>query len=540
MMHRGISGTQFFRVFRQASLLKAFLLGIFLLLAAKVLASQGENATNTAAEGEGKLVVCFASKGDFKHKSESVDGLKGLATLLHKYGYRGTYYLKPETAQSCQQELQEWNQSHGDEVGWFAEGVSLTKAADELQHLRNLLPGQKIRSVGQLHYGEPWVNLFVKNGVESVWGRCYEQSATDGITDRGCPFGFYYERPDCFKAPNPGPSGVISVPWLSNDLNLVFRTAQQSSFTFDPNDPQDMGLTTPTDDSFWRAELNEYKKQTKYNKIVPLVIQQEISEFDFSKQTKWKKDGEVIFENLLKILKEEGIQVVTVSEAVDMYKKAYPTVTPPTYGVFGNITTDIPILKNNKSLQPVTERFADYLKDKYNCFGPTYNGFYPTGRIHRTWYYYDPNGTPIDQFKKNFSYYDQNGLLVFSEGDSSPIRITPYSNLPKDAFNTAILPEFSQWFDTEKFIPKAEIKIDKGTDGLTVLIKAATIPNTIYAGDKMPYGVMLWGDYSTIKVPSNAPTGTKVLGKDGLFIPLLLTSGDNFFWLTFPNETRAL
>jgi hypothetical protein len=41
-------------------------------------------------------------------------------------------------------------------------------------------------------------------------------------------------------------------------------------------------------------------------------------------------------------------------------------------------------------------------------------------------------------------------------------------------------------------------------------------------------------------VPSNAPTGTKVLGKDGLFIPLLLTSGDNFFWLTFPNETRAL
>ena len=249
--------------------------------AKEIVPAAAESAAATHSKGEGKLVVCFASKGDFENTPGSEAGLKGLANLLHQYGYRGTYYLKSSTIGACRKDLQEWNKTHGGEVGWFAEREPIAKAGDELKKIRDLLPGQNVRTVAQLWYGAPWVRAFEKNGVESVWGRCYEQSATVGITDRGCPFGFYYAKPDCFKAPNTGKGGVISVPWLSNDLNLVFRTAQQPTFTFDPNDSQDMRISTPGDDSFWRAELNEYKKQTKYNKVVPLVIQQEISEFDF-------------------------------------------------------------------------------------------------------------------------------------------------------------------------------------------------------------------------------------------------------------------
>ena len=509
-----------------------------ILFCAGSLARAGETNTVAPAENEGKLVVCFASKGDYIHSPGSEAGLKGLTSLLHKYGFRGTYYLKSSTIAACQADLQAWNNSHGDEVGWLSDGESLAKAGDELKKMRDVLPGQKIRAAGHMRYGAPWVNFFVQNGVESVWGRCYEQTATDGITDRGCPFGFYYAKPDCFKAPNPGQGGVISVPWLANDLNLVFRTAQQSTFTFDPNDPQDIGVSTPADDSFWRAELNEYKKQTRYNKIVPLVIQQEIGEFDFSTRTHWKKSGAAIFENLLKILKAGGIQVVTVSEAVDMYKTAYPTATPPTYGVFGNIAATTPIIKNNRSLQPVTEPFAIAKKDQYKSFGPTFNGFYATGRIGRTWYYYEPAGAPLDSFGKNFSYYDKNGLLVFIEGNSSPVRITPYSNLPKDAFNTAILPEFSHWFDTDKFIPKAEVKTKKTPAGLTVSVKVATIPNPIYTGETMPYGVVLWGDYSAYAVPASAPVGTKILARDGLFIPLLLKAGENSLAVDFLINSR--
>ena len=506
--------------------------------AAEIVAADARSAAATRNEPDGKLVVCFASKGDFKHSPGSEAGLKALANLLHKYGCRGTYYLKSSTVEACRADLQRWCNGKGDEVGWFAERESLANVGNELQKIRALLPGQKVRSAGQLWYGAPWVSAFEQNGVDSVWGRCYEQSATDGITDRGCPFGFYYAKPDCFKAPNAGRGGVISVPWLSNDLNLVFRTAQQSTFTFDPNDSQDIGISTPADDSFWRAELNEYKKQTRYNKVVPLVIQQEVSEFDFSKGTQWKKAGAAIFENLLKILKEEGIEVVTVSEAVDRYKAANPTATPPTYGVFGNIATTTPIIKNSKSLQPVTEPFAIAKKEQYNCFGPTFNGFYATGRQRRTWFYYDPKGEPLDALGKNISYYDANGLLIFIEGNASPVRITPYSNLPKDAFNTAILPEFSPWFDTAKFIPKAEIETHKTATGLTVSVKAATITNSTYTGEKMPYGVVLWGDYSPYAVPANAPAGTKILARDGIFIPMLLKKGENAISLDFTVDSR--
>ena len=380
------------------------------------------------------------------------------------------------------------------------------------------------------------MNFLQQNGIESGWGRCYEQTATDGISDRGSPFGFYYARPDCYKAPNLDQGGIISVPWLSNDLNLVFRTAQQSTFTFDPNDPQDIGVATATDDSFWRAEVEEYKKQAKYNKIVTLVIQQEIEELDFTTGNKRKTEGQAILENLFKVLKEEGIQVVTVSDAIDMYKAAYPMETPPTYGLFGNIAATTPIIKSNKSLQPVTEPFSIDKKAQYKCFGPTYNGFYATGRVDRTWYYYYADGQKIDQFGKNFSYYDKNGLVIFNEGKSSPVRITPYSNLPKDSYSMGILPEMSAWFDTAKFIPQADVKTSKSAGGLTVSIKASTIPNAVYRDEAMPYGVMLWGNYSAYAVPANALAGTKILGQNGLFIPMLLKSGDNSLSLNFPSN----
>jgi len=253
---------------------------------------------------KGKLVVCITSKGHYglsAATSGAKEGLIGMAELAHKYGFPVTFYLKPEAVNISKEELIEWHKKYGDEVGWLTDGTSFSKGAEDLKRMREILPGVPIQSSGHLRYGSEWVNFFNQNGITSVWGRCYEQSATDGITDRGCPYGFYYARPDCFKTPNTGNGGVISVPWLSNDLNLVFRTAQQSTFTTDPNDMQNLDVSTPADDSYWVAELNEYKKQTKYNKIVPFVIQQEFGEFDFTsnpKRNEYQEKGKAILESL--------------------------------------------------------------------------------------------------------------------------------------------------------------------------------------------------------------------------------------------------
>jgi hypothetical protein len=477
-----------------------------------------------AADEGGQLVVCIASKGQFDNGTPADrEGLSGLAAAAHKYGFPITYYLKPFAVEASKDDLKAWHSQYGDEVGWFSEGTGFWKATNELKRLQELVTWHPVRTTGNTKYGSEWIKLYLEHGIESVWGRCYEQTFVDGITDRGCPPGFYYAEPDCFKAPNKGKGGVVSVPWLSNDLNLCFRTAWQPTFTFDVNDTQDIAVSTPSDSSFFEAELDEYQKQTRYNKVVPLVVQQELSEFNFTSpayKKKWRQDGAVILDNLFKILKRRGIKVVTVSQAVDLYKQAYPERTPPTFAVFGNIS-HIPIIKTNTYFKLCTERFT-------KGTGPTINGYYACTRTGKIRSYYNPKGVSMYEQGKNLTYFDENGLLIYEEGNPLPIRITSYFNLPLHAYKAKILPELSYWFDTDKDIPVATIKNEKTDKGRHVVVE-------VTSKQLLPYGVMLWGDYSGLSIPATAPRGTKVVGPDGLFIPMVLKPGVNTVDLTFRN-----
>ena len=486
-----------------------------------------------AAAETGELAVCIASKGDFDNgKPADCEGIRGLAALAHRYGFPVTYYIKPYVAEACKEDLKAWCEQNGDEVGWFSEGCEFGKAELELNRLKAAIPWQPITTTGNIKYGPEWVGFYQKNGINSVWGRCYEQTFVDGITDRGCPPGFYYAMPDCFKAPNPDSGGVISVPWLSNDLNLCFRTAWQPTFTFDPNDTQDIGVTTPGDSSFWEAELAEYQKQTQYNKVVPLVIQQEMHEFNFSDKghEEWRRDGATILENLFKILKQRGIKVVTVSKAVELYRKAYPERTVPTYAIFGNISS-IPIIKSCGLFKLSSDRFT-------TGTGPSVNGFYACTRIGNIRNYYHPKGISFYDQKRNLTYFDRNGLLIFEEGNPLPIRITSYFDLPPHAYKEKILPELSYWYDTDKYIPEAKIVKSDIPGGFRLKMQASAANNPIFAGSKMPYGIMMWGDYSAYRVPLDAPVGTKVLGRDGLFVPMVLKIGENLQQLDFLAEKQ--
>ena len=149
---------------------------------------------------KGQLIVCIASKGDWDDgKPAQTEGIRGLAALAHKYGFPVTYYIKPFAAEASKEDLKTWHQQYGDEVGWFSEGTEFGKAQTELDRLRELTPGQTIRTTGNTKYGPEWIALYQKNGIESVWGRCYEQTFVDGITDRGCPPGFYYTAPQLLQ-----------------------------------------------------------------------------------------------------------------------------------------------------------------------------------------------------------------------------------------------------------------------------------------------------------------------------------------------------
>ncbi len=481
------------------------------------------------ADGAGELVICIASKGQFANgQSADREGLRGLAELAHRYGFPVTYYLKPFAAAASRDELREWHRANGDEVGWFSEGTPLASAEAELSDLREIVDWAPVESTGNTKYGPEWVDLYRRGGIASVWGRCYEQTFVDGITDRGCPHGFYYAMRDCYKAPSPVDGGVISVPWLSNDLNLCFRTAWQPTFTFDPNDTQDLGVSTPDDATFWEAELDQYQAQVRLNCVVPLVIQQELSEF--SALNPWKRDGAAILENLFKTIKRRGLRVVTVGAAVRRYRAAYPERTPPTYALFGNVGK-LPIIRDCGHFRLSAERFT-------TGTGPTINGFYACNRTGDIRNYYQPQGIRFEDQPDVFTYYDRNGLLVFSRGDQRPIRITSYMGLPPNSYGEAILPEMSDWYDTRRHIPDADIERTPRPGGFHLHIHVNAHPNPVFAGSWLPYGVMLWGDHSGTVVPDNAPVGTKVIGNDGLFVPMILSSGDNDLDLDFTTKIQ--
>jgi hypothetical protein len=500
--------------------------------------NNSKNIINDENDVHGELVVCFASYSPFELNYTPEEMAKGLSVqreLLHRYGIPVTCYLYASVVKEQKDLLKQWHDEFGDEVGLLNQRSPIETGLPEFKQLQEVVTWQTIRSAANINYGPDWVYLYQQIGIESVWGRAYEQSATDGISDRGCPHGFYYLNPVCSKVPNPKNGGVLSVPWLSQDLNMVFRTAHQPTFTFDVNDIQDVRVNDPNDDSFWVAELNEFKKQTKYNKVVPLVIQQEVEEFMLDEPGfgQRRPNGYAVLESLLKVLQREEIKVVTVSEAVDKYKKAYPDKTPPTYAINDNIG-QLPIIKNNNCFYVSDQRFT-------TGNGPTYNGYYPTNYDCRgkapsidyptnnfcPYLYYHPQGIPYNEQGKLFTYYDVNGLLMFEEGNPYPIRITPYVGLTGELIGETILPEMSYWFDTDKYIPRAEIQKSETEKGFSLKIKAGTHKNKVFTSTYMPYGVMLWGDYSKFEIPGNAPVGAKILNTEGLFIPMMLKEGIN-------------
>lgn len=54
------------------------------------------------------------------------------------------------------------------------------KATNELKRLQELVTWHPIRATGNTKYGPEWIKLYLDHGIESVWGRCYEQTFEEG------------------------------------------------------------------------------------------------------------------------------------------------------------------------------------------------------------------------------------------------------------------------------------------------------------------------------------------------------------------------
>jgi hypothetical protein len=471
---------------------------------------------------KGELVVSICTKGNFTPPC-NLKGMQTLAETAHRHGMPITWMIKPFTAREAAAELRQWHEQFGDEVAWFSEGTPLARAEAELKELREIVTWQPVVSAGNTKYGKDWVAAYERLGIQAVWGRCYEQTDADHICDRGSPHGFYYLKPSNYKAPNPEPGGIVSVPWLSNDPNLVFWSGFQSSFTFDPDDPITMGFLGDHRTEYWCALVDQYRKQTKYNKFVPLIVQQEYSSPTLH-QTLEPMD------ELFAYFKQQGIKVLPLSESVSRYKNAEGPVTPPTYGIYDSLG-NLDIVRN-----PIEKRLFTFelvskpLSSAYQ--GAPFNGYYttdwdkPTGK---RWYFH-PDGKKFYEHGKLFVYYDRNGLILFDEGTAKPVRISNYLEIPDGKIGFEPLPEMSHFYDTAQFIPRVEIKQVPSARELKIQIAIEPFHANPVASKRLPYGVMVWGDFSNYTLPPGLPEGTAILGDQGLFVPFVLQVDTPLQW----------
>lgn len=474
----------------------------------------------------GQLVAVIASKGQLKGPTD-IEGMTALADVAHKRNFPVTWLLKPAAAADAAEKLKAWNRSHGDEVAWFAEYAEPSDA-EEFNALKKAVGWQKITSAGTTRYGDGWVRQAEKFGITGVWGRCFEQTDADNIIDRGSPFGFYYLRPDCYKVPSTGEGGVVSVPWMSSDINLVFRTGWASGFTFDPTDVLNIGVVRSGNIDYWKSLVDEYAEQTAFNAVVPLVIQQEYAEVGEAIRRKETETLDVLGE-LLDYLKEKNIRVVSMAQAVELYRKANPRRTPPTYALFDNLGVSglaAAPEKNPKTgrlhkLQVSSSRFTKA------SGGKAFNGFFTTDFKEGTRWYFHPEGKSYREHGKLFTYYDERGLLMFDEGVERPVRLTPYGSLPMESFKPRILPEMSVVYDTANYIPEPVIERKETPAGLALAIQVAWRPAAPFTQQAIPYGVMVWGDFSRYQMPAAAPAGSRLIGTHGAFLNMPLKSGTN-------------
>ena len=415
----------------------------------------------------------------------------------------------------------------GDEVAWFAE-YPVPSATQEFASLQSVVDWQPIVSAGNTRYAKAWVDTAQKLGIAGVWGRCFEQTFADDICDRGCPPGFYYLKPDCYKVPSREQGGLVSVPWVSSDLNLVFRLGWSSGFTFDPNDVLNIGVVRGGNIDYWKRLVAEYRKLTELNAFVPLVIQQEYTSVGDALRKNAPEQLEAL-DSLLRLVRDEHIRVVTMGEAVRIFRQCCPDRTPPQYALFDNLGASglaaqpqgEPKTGYRHVLQATTQRLTKA------SAGAPFNGYYANDFHNGVRTYFSADGRTYHQQGRLFVYSDANGLLMFDEKRATPVRITSYLELPPDAHKPVVLPELSAVYDTDRLIPEADLHVATLPSALELRVKAHYAPNDVIPGSRLPYGVMLWGDYASCRLPSDAPPGARIIGNAGLFVPMVLREGDN-------------
>lgn len=429
----------------------------------------------------GELIYTFVSYAARTAGGKTcLDGMHLLADIMHPRGVPVTWLVSPESAAIARDTLTQWHAAHGDEVavdlppleGTYDEKRALV--ADLRARVRQALPWAEATVAGGVHCDPDIVRLMAEAGFEGLWGFCWEQIEVDDITDRGCPWGFYYMDPADRLRPATEPS-VVAVPWLSHDLLKTYHGGWAPLYTNDPNDVARGGICSWEDTAYWDAFLENYHRNTLYNDTVFLLQHQEAHEMEANERNHCytvediREAGVMLARHVDRLLAKPDVRVMSLPDAVRHYR-ALHAGPASSYMLW----EDVPAPRPN----------PDYTWDV--CPGP---------------------------WPKTFLYYDCGAQMMFVDGQVRPVCIRNYSK-PWDTLDYYREPQVPRprLVRNVQYAWRREIEI------------------TVQSHAAMPYGLALWGDYSLYRI-GEAPgliTG-KILPRELLFLRYDLRPGENRF-----------
>ena len=435
-----------------------------------------------------ELIYTFASLAARTAQGRTcLDGMHALAEIMHPRGVPVTWIVSPESAAIAAETLTAWHDTHGDEVavelpvleGTYSEKEQFLKG--RRAKVRQALPWAEATIAGNVHCDPDIVKLLDAAGFEGVWGFCWEQIEVDDITDRGCPWGFFYMDPADRLKPAAQRS-VVAVPWLSHDLLKTYHCGNAPVYTNDPNDVARASICAWEDTAYWDAFADNYHRNIRYNDAVFLLQHQEAHEMECNERNRCYTPEDIreaaimMARHLDRLLAKPDVRVLSLPDAVRHYR-ALNERTASSYMLW----EDTPTRRPN----------PDYTWN--TCVGP---------------------------WPRTFLHYDCGAQMMFIDGQVQPACIRNYAK-----------PWDDRDYYREMHIPR--LRLIRNTQH----VWRREIEVSVTSDKAMPYGLALWGDYSLYQI-GEAPglVSGKILPRELLFLRYDLQSGENHFTIALEGK----
>ena len=429
----------------------------------------------------GELIYMFASLAS-RHQDGVTcqEGMRRLADTLHPHGVKITWIVSPESARIAAQPLTEWHTQYGDDIA-----VEVTFPTGSVEEKKQKMSAARDAIQAAL----PWANLTIAAtqlpdsdspnmladvGFEGLWGFCWEQIEVDGITDRGCPWGFFYmDSEQRLRPSKQNNRGVIGMEWTARDLLKGFHSQNPCIYSTDPNDVARGGLCSWEDIDYWKGLADNYIRNTRYNDHVFFLQHQEAHETECSPY--WQcyteediRESLIMMDEFVRHIKDSA-RMMTLQEAASLYRDRYEQ-TPSSYMLWNDIPTARP--------------------------NPEY-----------AW------SMAVGPWPKTFLFYDCEAQMMFVEGKVEPVCIRNYRKGWK-----------ADEYFAEPFIPRSRLVRDIRYHW------DRDIEITVTSPRDMPFGFALWGDFSKYQVyEASGVLESKILSPELMFLRCNLKEGVNTF-----------